>query len=274
MSLYINDANFVNFFDELPLWSAPFGEVILNAVRLSPTANVLDIGSGTGFPFIELAQRFGPDSKVYGLDPWSAALAKSKARIDYLGLTNAFPTLGVAESLPFEDDFFDVVVSNNGLNNVEDFEKAISEIYRVSKADGQFTFTYNLPETMETFYEALKTAMLQCGIVDAEERIAKHVNAKRKPVNETADFIRKSGFDIFQIYPSFFNMRFANAKALFNHGFIKSAFMPAWLEISSPEALEIAGKILDEASKKEEEIVLTVPFACFDCSKKSNIVKE
>ena len=43
-----------------------------------------------------------------------------------------------AESIPFEDGFFDAVVSVNAIDHVDDFEKTALEIKRVLKPDGKF----------------------------------------------------------------------------------------------------------------------------------------
>jgi ubiquinone/menaquinone biosynthesis C-methylase UbiE len=43
-----------------------------------------------------------------------------------------------SESIPFEDDYFDVVTSFNSLDHVEDLNKTISEITRVTKPAGLF----------------------------------------------------------------------------------------------------------------------------------------
>ncbi|NEU58090.1 class I SAM-dependent methyltransferase [Halorussus sp. MSC15.2] len=43
-----------------------------------------------------------------------------------------------AEEIPFSDDFFDVVVSFNSLDHVDDLEKTISEITRVTASGGLF----------------------------------------------------------------------------------------------------------------------------------------
>jgi len=67
-----NDPDLVAAIDELPLWSAPFGEVLLETIHLRPGLRVLDIGSGLGFPALEMAQRLGSGSEVFALDPWRA----------------------------------------------------------------------------------------------------------------------------------------------------------------------------------------------------------
>jgi arsenite methyltransferase len=68
-------------YDELPLWSAVFGLVLLDEVPLARVKTVLDVGCGTGFPLIELAERLGPGAHVHGLDPWSAALTRATEKI-------------------------------------------------------------------------------------------------------------------------------------------------------------------------------------------------
>src|SRR3954453_13899436 len=68
-------------YDELPLWSAMFGLLLLEEVALRGATNVLDIGCGTGFPLIELAERLGPRAHVHGIDPWSAGLARAAGKI-------------------------------------------------------------------------------------------------------------------------------------------------------------------------------------------------
>ena len=114
-----NDFDLVSVIDEIPLWSAPFGLKLLDVIKLKPNINALDIGSGLGFPLLEVAQRLGTSSKVYGIDPWERAIERVKIKIKQYDLTNVEIINGAAEKLPFENHFFDLIVSNNGINNVE-----------------------------------------------------------------------------------------------------------------------------------------------------------
>ncbi|BCZ44729.1 hypothetical protein psyc5s11_07960 [Clostridium gelidum] len=45
----------VRYYDELPLWSSPFGVVLLNNIPLEKNSTIVDIGCGTGFLLLELA---------------------------------------------------------------------------------------------------------------------------------------------------------------------------------------------------------------------------
>jgi 2-polyprenyl-3-methyl-5-hydroxy-6-metoxy-1,4-benzoquinol methylase len=48
---------FGKIYDELPLGSTPLGLLILECAPLKRGVTILDAGAGTGFLFIELAQR-------------------------------------------------------------------------------------------------------------------------------------------------------------------------------------------------------------------------
>lgn len=47
----------VEIYDEVSLWSAPFGKVLLDNIPMNASWTVVDLGFGTGFPLIELAQQ-------------------------------------------------------------------------------------------------------------------------------------------------------------------------------------------------------------------------
>ena len=123
----------VSVVDELPFWSAPFGLRLLDVVRYKRNICALDIGCGLGFPMIELSMRLGNTSRVYGIDPWKAATLHLRQKIKALGLSNVAVVNGLAEKMPFADEYFDLIVSNNGINNVADIEKTFEECRRVAK---------------------------------------------------------------------------------------------------------------------------------------------
>jgi hypothetical protein len=58
--------NSILFIDELPLWSAHFGLKLLDSIKMKKNMNVLDIGSGLGFPAIEVAMRFNQKAEKDG----------------------------------------------------------------------------------------------------------------------------------------------------------------------------------------------------------------
>lgn len=96
--------------------------------------NILDCCTGTGDIALILKTKF-PDSKITGIDvsPKMLELAKQKVK-------NVKFIEGSCTDLPFEDNSFDLVTIFFGLRNIGDYEKAISEIYRILKPGGEILY--------------------------------------------------------------------------------------------------------------------------------------
>src|SRR5436190_24173044 len=115
-----DDESFISTFDEAPLWSAAFGLLLLKHLELKREKTVLDVGSGAGFPLLELAARLGNSSKLYGVDPWKNANQRARQKIKNYNLKNVEIIECGAEQIPLEDDSIDLIVSNLGINNFSD----------------------------------------------------------------------------------------------------------------------------------------------------------
>jgi arsenite methyltransferase len=98
---------------------------------------VLDIGSGAGNDSLVAAQMVGPEGSVTGLDMTPEMLAKARAAAADMGATNATFVEGEAENLPFEDETFDVVISNGVIDLIPDKDAVYSEIHRVLRPGGR-----------------------------------------------------------------------------------------------------------------------------------------
>jgi len=270
-SFDINNAELVSVIDELSLWAAPFGLRLLETIKLKHNIKVLDIGCGLGFPVIELAQRLGNTSKVFGIDPWEKAIERSLFKIKKYGINNVEIIKGIAEELLFEDSFFDLVVSNNGINNVQDMKLALSECARVSKPDAQLVITLNLEDTMIEFYEVFQKVLKDNNFNKEIIKMRKQIYLKRKPLNEIEKLLKSFGFKVTDIYHDKFYLRFIDGTTMFNHSLIKYWFLGGWKSILDDNNLE---KIFDEVesrlnsiAKEKGELQLTVPFVTIDCRK-------
>ena len=101
---------------------------------------VVDVGSGAGFDFFVAAHHVGPTGRVVGVDMTQEMLAKSRSTVGELGLTNVEFREGLAEDLPVEDGWADVVISNGVINLCADKKSTFSEIYRVLRPGGRLQF--------------------------------------------------------------------------------------------------------------------------------------
>lgn len=99
---------------------------------------VIDLGSGAGNDVFIVRALVGETGKVIGLDFTEEMLQRANSNKEKFGYTNIEFMHGEIESMPFEDNFADVIVSNCVLNLVPDKQKAFSEIYRVLKSGAHF----------------------------------------------------------------------------------------------------------------------------------------
>ena len=104
--------------------------------RLRAGKQVLDLGSGTGYPSLLGAQTVGPRGSVIGLDLAEQMLAAARRKATTLGLTNVTFRTGDVTALPFEANSFDAVTSRFCLMFLPEISKATAEIARVLKPGG------------------------------------------------------------------------------------------------------------------------------------------
>jgi arsenite methyltransferase len=262
---------YVNVSDECSLWSAPFGLKLLDYIDYKQNISALDIGFGTGFPLTEVALRLGESSTVYGIDPWSEAIVRARKKIEYYRITNIKIFEGVAESIPLNDNSVDLIVSNNGINNVSDINQVISECSRIIKSGGQFVQTMNLDMTMFEFYGQLEKVLSELGMSTEIDLMRKHIYEKRRPADEMISMIKNHGFIIRDLEHDQFNYKFSSGTAMLNHYFIRLAFMDSWIKILPKNKLEeifdtIEMRLNDQA-KMSGGIKLSVPFVLINAIK-------
>jgi arsenite methyltransferase len=101
---------------------------------------VVDAGSGAGFDSFVAAHFVGSSGKVVGVDMTPEMLAKSRETAAALGLDNVEFREGFLESMPIEDGWADVVISNGVINLCPDKRAVFAEILRVLRPGGHLQF--------------------------------------------------------------------------------------------------------------------------------------
>jgi len=250
-------------YDELPLWSAMFGLLLLDEVPLSGVKTALDVGCGTGFPLIELAERLGAGAHVHGLDPWSAALKRAAEKIASRATPNVTLHEGSATAMPFADGTFDLIVSNLGVNNFDDRAGSIRDCRRVARPGATVALTTNLQGHMKEFYAIFDEVLNTAGDSEARRRLREHVE-HRATVAGVRGLLESGGFSVVRIVERTGRMRFASGTALLNHHFIKLGFLDAWKKVVPGREIEMFLRLksrLDEVAASNGELALTIPMA-------------
>jgi arsenite methyltransferase len=108
--------------------------------RPAPGERVVEIGSGAGFDSFLAAQQVGPKGQVIGVDMTPEMLDKSTATAAELRLEQVAFREGLAEALPVDAGWADVVISNGVINLCADKRAVLTEIRRVLKPGGWLQF--------------------------------------------------------------------------------------------------------------------------------------
>lgn len=122
-------------------------DLVISNLVWNGEGNVLDIGCGSGALAISMAKRY-EKAQITGIDYWgkqweySQTLCEKNAKLENVSNRIEFKTASAAD-LPFDDESFDVVVSNlvfHEVGGVKDKKEVIKEALRVLKKGGKFVF--------------------------------------------------------------------------------------------------------------------------------------
>lgn len=106
---------------------------------LEPRAGerILEVGPGTGYYTLEVAEWINPDGQLEILDLQQEMLDHTMGRAGERGLANITPTQSDATAMPYEDGSFDAVYLTTVLGEIPDQDAALREIFRVLKPGGR-----------------------------------------------------------------------------------------------------------------------------------------
>lgn len=250
----------VALYDELPLWSAYAGALLLEHVPLEARC-ALDLGCGAGFPMLELAERLGRQARVVGVDPWAEALVRAQAKCRVWGVHNASPVRGDGAGLPFRDGAFGLITSNLGINNFPDPEGTLRECRRVLEPTGTLALTSNIQGHFAQWYAAFAEELESRGDRPALERLRKHV-AHRATVDALSSRLAQGGFRVEATHTHSITLRFRESAAVLEHHFMRLGFAAGWREVAGAQAESVLAAVcarLDAAARSAGEVRLTVP---------------
>ena len=101
---------------------------------------VVDVGSGAGFDSLLAARAVGESGAVIGVDMTPEMLAKSRRIARSLDIGHVEFRDGLAEALPIEDGWADVVISNGVFNLCPDKRATFEEVFRTLRPGGILQF--------------------------------------------------------------------------------------------------------------------------------------
>lgn len=141
-----------------------------------PTDRLLDVGCGTGELLTRLAAKY-PAAKLSGLDPVPEMLNVARGKLS----ANVDLRVGWANSLPWPDGAFDVVVSCNMFHYITHPVEAIHEMERMLRPGGQLVIT----DWCDDY--------LACRVCSLYLRLARRAHFKTYRQSECLALLREAG---------------------------------------------------------------------------------
>ena len=259
----------VNIFDEASLWAAPFGQLLLQHIPMHPKSKVLDIGFGAGYPLIELSQRFGAEAQIYGIDIWAAAILRAREKIRVLGLENITIFERDATSIPLETESIDLICSNLGINNFAEKEGVLAEAYRVLKTGGKLCICTNPEGTFQDLFAIFEKVLKEKKPAE-QENFQNYIAHRGTAEGIIAEFA-PIGLKLKKKVESACQMRFVNARAVFDHSLIRFGFLESWENfVAVEERQEFFTQVEKEIQAviaRDGELLMAIPMLYLEFEK-------
>jgi ubiquinone/menaquinone biosynthesis C-methylase UbiE len=178
-------------------------DALCTLLAAHPVGRVLDLGCGAGHVSLRVAPLV---QHVTAYDLAAPMLAAAERLAQERGLANVSFEQGAAESLPFPDSSFDLVVSRYSAHHWSDLGRALSEAHRVLVPGGRAVFMDVVAPgrtVLDSFLQALE--ML---------RDPSHV--RNYTVSEWTRFLAAAGFTPSTVTPRRLHLDFASWIARIN----------------------------------------------------------
>jgi ubiquinone/menaquinone biosynthesis C-methylase UbiE len=139
-------------------------ERLRSVLRPEPGERLLEIGVGTGYYSLDLAEWVGPEGTLELFDLQREFLDHVMRGAGERGLLNLVPTQGDATDLPYEDASVDAVILTAVLGEIPDSAAALREIHRVLKPTGRLVVGELFGDPHFTTQSALKRQAGEAGL--------------------------------------------------------------------------------------------------------------
>lgn len=162
---------------------------LVSLLDIKENVHFLDVGCGTGFAVGLAAKKVNFKGQFYGIDLSEKMI--ERARSNFSGRENLHFIQANAESIPLEDNFFDVIICTNSFHHYLHPDKALREMHRLLKRAGKL---YILDSTADNWIVK---------IADKIHRLIESEHVKMYSTKEFQQMFENAGLKYTKISPKF-----------------------------------------------------------------------
>ena len=243
---------------------------LLEGVRFNSGQKVLNTGPGTACRTMELAQRLGPTSVVYGLLSEKKNFYTIPKKCTLHGWDNIELFQGKPDQLPFADSYFDLILYVCNYSGMQQLGGALSEAARVAKSSAQFLLSVPLKDTLKEYHTMMEDLLRANHMFKEAETFQEVKRLRQKPLKEVEAELKNTGLCISEITLRQYSISFLDGTAFLNHWMVKEELIPDWDLFLNGTGRETFSRLvenrLNEISGQQRALVFNMPFAVLDCS--------
>ncbi|MBH0200718.1 MAG: methyltransferase domain-containing protein [Nitrospira sp.] len=246
------------FFDEQ---MAFLNHRLVADARLRSGLQVLDLGSGTGYPALLAAQTVGTTGSVVGIDLAEQMLEAARRKAASLKLSNATFRTGDVTTLPFEDSSFDAVTTRFCLMFLPEIPKAVAEIVRVLRPGSWVAAAVWSAPDKNPYLKIPMDIIKQFIELPPPDPAAPGIFRLAKP-GDLAGMLQQAGLADISEQQFFGDVRFAAPDEYFSSLMdIAAPIQNLWAKLSPAQQTEARQRIIDAAGKSQKRSVVALPIA-------------
>lgn len=246
------------FFDEQ---MAFLNHRLVADARLRSGMQVLDLGSGTGYPALLGAQIVGQSGSVIGLDLAEQMLTVARRKATALGLANSTFRTGDVTALPFEANSFDAVTSRFCLMFLPEIPKAAAEIARVLRPGGWVAAAVWAAPDKNPYLMTPITVIKQFLDLPQPDPTAPGIFRLAKP-GDLAGMLQQAGFTNLSEEEFVADVRFASGEEYYaSLTDIAAPIQNLLAKLSDQQKIDARGRIIASADQYRQSDGIALPIA-------------
>ncbi|GEM_PF-2387410 len=129
-------------------WQKP--ALLLELMDIQPAETVADLGCGTGYFSLKLAEQVGPDGKVIALDIDAAKLNKLKLIKRYADVGQLEIVQNTPDDLKVAESSLDKIIVLNAYHEIEEIETVLAQCMKALKAGGKIFVIDKVSDKMDS----------------------------------------------------------------------------------------------------------------------------